>query len=379
MDSQLGAPVGERLPDPVRTELTDVDRLRVIWAEHRQDRTRQARSAARRALTHDRIRTWGGGSELAELLSAEPTEIDPPLTEGHVLELANRTAELSPGPKSPRTPLRPEHARALLEVMNLPVHPVVRAARTYAECTRILDELDDGPPTTPEAGPPRFLPWVLASQVLQRADHPPLSPDPHTPPPEPPSGRAPDEHFMELVSHFARLVTEALRAEIGWSSGTGPAADRPMPPLAVVTRRRVLDYVRSRSAPVALILRALDPHARATVTSGDGARDRGAIPPRSLLTPGAAHWWIRLDLVVGEASLTLYVVIQDVGNPPSGVLAVTAKAHLTTPTGVRETLRMSGSDSVTVMPSDCVDDRWPQVRDLVDEAVSRSMNELTRV
>ncbi|WP_017604620.1 hypothetical protein [Nocardiopsis alkaliphila] len=379
MDSQLGAPVGASLPDPVRTELTDVDRLRVIWAEQRQAQARWARSAARRALTHDRIRTWGGGSELAELWSAEPTEIGPPLTEDHLLELAERTAELSPESRRPRTPLRSEHARALLEVMNLPVHPVVRAAHTYTECARILDELGGGCRETPEEGPPWFLPWVLASQVLQRADHPPLSPDPHTPPPEPPFGPGPEEHFAELVSHFARLVTEALRGELGRSFETAPATERPAPPLAAVTRRRVLDYVRSRSTSVALILRALDPHAEATVTSGDGSRDQAAIPPRFLLTPGTSHWWIRLDLVVGEASLSLYVVIQDVGSPPSGVLAVTAEARLTTPAGVRETLRMSGSDSVTVMPSDCVDDRWPQVRELVDEALSRSMNELTRV
>src|SRR5690606_26988340 len=162
-----------------------------------------------------------------------------------------------------------------------------------------------------------------------------------------------------------RLVTGALRGELGRNPGARPAAGTPVPPLTAVTRRRVLDYVRSRRDPVALILRALDPGASATVSSGDGgaATARSGTEPldRALFTPGAAHWWTCLELVVGDASLMLYVLVQDVGSPPSGVLAVTANASLVTPEGVRETLEMSRSDSVTVMPTDCVDDRWPQI------------------
>ncbi|SIO89500.1 hypothetical protein BQ8420_21900 [Nocardiopsis sp. JB363] len=377
MDSQLGAPVRQALPDHVRVDLTDVDRLRALWAEHRRCQTLEARAAARRTLTHDRVQAWGGEPALADLLLIDPVEVHPPLTAAHIAALAGRVGEPSAASDAPEAPLSSEHTRALAEAAIVPAHPVVRAAHVYAECARVLDELNGPPRNVSEGAPYRILPWVLASLVLQRADHPPLLPDPRAPAPRTRVGLTEAEHFAELVSHFSRLVTEALRAEIGWGPRVEPVPAAPVPPLSAVTRRRVLSYVRSRGVPVELILRALDPRARATVTSGDAGSDAG-IAPRALLTPGAAHWWARLDLEVGEAFLSLYVVVQDVGRPPSGVLAVTANARLTTTDGVREVLEMSGSDSVTVMPSDCVDDRWPQVRDLVDEAVSRSMNELTR-
>ncbi|MBR8741324.1 hypothetical protein [Nocardiopsis sp. MG754419] len=375
MDSQLGAPVWESLPDRVRDELTDVDRLRAIWAQHRRCRTPEDRSAARRALTHERVRAWGDDPALAELLLFDADETEPPLTGDRIVELCAPAVRSSAAEGALGTPPSPEEAGALAEAAIVPAHPVVRAAHVYAACARgtadehVLPDTDGSLP---------LLPWILASHVLQRADHPPLFLDPRSPPPRLRSRQDEAEHFAELVVHFARSVRGALRAEIGWSPGSVPVPDGPVSPLAAVTRRRVLDYVRSRSAPVALILRALDPEARATVTSGDGRVTEGTAP-RAPLTPGAAYWWARLELEVGEASLSLHVVVQDVGSPPSGVLAVTADARLITPDGVQEALRMSDGDSVTVMPSDCVDDRWPQVRDLVDEAVSRSMNELTRV
>ncbi|GAB3732936.1 hypothetical protein [Nocardiopsis nanhaiensis] len=383
MDSQLGGAVWESFPGRVREDLRDVDRLRAVWAKQRQGQPLDVHGAARRALTHERVREWGGGAELTELLLADPS-VSEPLTAQHIAELAGASAELPEDyPLRPAVaPLSLEHAGVLARAAAIPAHPVVRAAHTYAECARLMAEPDEDEPN--ESDPPRALPWVLASRVLQRADFPPLLLDRRMPPPEPCSKQDPADQLATLVSHLARLVTGALRGELGWSAESGPGPSVPVPPLAAVTRRRVLEYVRSRRDPVALILRALDPEASATVSSGD---DSGPVagPPRprpaepALLTPGAAHWWTCLELVVGEASLCLYVVVQDVGSPPSGVLAVTADACLATPDGVRDALEMPRTDSVTVMPTDCVDDRWPQVRDLVDEAVSRSMNELTRV
>lgn len=391
MDSQLGDTAWETLPERVREDLRDVDRLRAVWANQRQDQPLDVRGAARRELTRDRVREWGGGPALTELLLTGASVSGEPMTGPHIAALAGRVAEL---PESDRYALRPlraalstEHTLDLARAAVIPAHPVVRAAHTYAECVRVLTEASGE--ESDESASLWALPWVLASRVLQRADLPPLLLDPGVPPPDPCTKRDPEERIATLVSHVARLVTGALRGELGWSRRAEPAARTPVPPLTAVTRRRVLDYVRSRRDPVALILRALDPGASATVTSGDGGSSgdgglatggRGVEPlDRALFTPGAAHWWTCLELVVGDASLALYVVVQDVGSPPSGVLAVTANARLVTPEGVREALEMSRTDSVTVMPTDCVDDRWPQVRDLVDEAVSRSMNELTRV
>lgn len=385
MDSQLGDTAWETLPERVREDLRDVDRLRAVWADQRQDHPLDVRGAARRELTLDRVREWGGGPVLTELLLAGSSVSGEPMTGPHIAALAGRVAELPAGERRALRPLRTalstEHTLDLARAAVVPAHPVVRAAHTYAECVRVLTEASGEEPGG--SGPPWALPWVLASRTLQRAGFPPLLLDPRTPPPAPCTKRDPEERLAPLVSHMARLVTGALRGELGWSPGAEPAVRAPVPPLSAVTRRRVLDYVRSRRDPVALILRALDPAASATVSSGDGGAatgGRGTGPlDRTLFTPGAAHWWTCLELVVDDASLALYVVVQDVGSPPSGVLAVTATARLVTPEGVREALEMSGADSVTVMPTDCVDDRWPQVRELVDEAVSRSMNELTRV
>ncbi|MFE1170211.1 hypothetical protein [Nocardiopsis sp. NPDC058789] len=377
MDSQIGDTAWETLPERVRADLRDVDLLRTVWARRRQDRPQQRHGAARRELTRDRVREWGGGADLTDLLLTGESVSGEPLTGPHVAALAGRVAELPEGeerrtgvPDGPplrplRTALSTEHTLRLARAATVPAHPVVRAAHTYAECVRVAAEASGE--ETHGDGAAWTLPWVLASRVLQRADLPPLLLDPGTPPPDPAGKHDPEEPLAPLVSHMARLVTGALRDELAWNPEEAVPSGRPVPPLTAVTRRRVLEHVRSRRGSVALLLSALDPTATATVTSGDGGRGGDT-----------AHWWSCLELLVDGASLALYVVVRDVGSPPSGVLAVTAHARLTTPEGVRSALEMSRSDSVTVLPTDCVDDRWPQVRELVDEAVSRAVHELTR-
>ncbi|WP_150252013.1 hypothetical protein [Nocardiopsis deserti] len=371
----------DRIPALVREDLMDVDRLRAIWAQHRQSQPREARAAARRELTVRRVRALGGGPALEELVvsAAADGASGRQFTAAFVSELAERARNL-PEDCPARSPLRPvdsEQALRLARAASVPAHPVVRAAQIYAEGVAVLAELD---PERPEGTHAWALPWLLASLVLRRADFPPLLPDPLAPPW---SGRDADERLAGMVRHFARLVTGTLLDELSWTPEHVPEPRSPVSPLAAVTRRRVLDYVRSRRESLAMILRALDPAARTSVYSG-GSDDSepgtaSEVVARNLLTPGAAHWWTALELTVGGASLSLFVVVQEVGRPRTGVLAVTADARLTTAEGVRDALGMSGTDSVTVMPTDCVDDRWPQVRDLVDEAVSRAMNELTRI
>ncbi|PDP88359.1 hypothetical protein CQJ94_07690 [Glycomyces fuscus] len=371
----------DRIPALVREDLMDVDRLRAIWAQHRQSQPREARAAARRELTGRRVRALGGGPALEELLvwAAADGTSGHQITAEFVSELAERARNLPEDcpSRSPRRRVDSEQALRLVRAASVPVHPVVRAAQTYAESVAVLAELD---PDHPEGTHTWALPWVLASLVLRRADFPPLLPDPLAPPW---SGRDADERLAGVVRHFARLVTGALLGELSWTPEHVPEPRSAASPLAAVTRRRVLDYVRSRRDSLAMILRALDPAARTSVYSGGSDESEpGAASEavaRTLLTPGAAHWWTALELAVGEASLSLFVVVQEVGRPRTGVLAVTADARLATVEGVRDALGMSGTDNVTVMPTDCVDDRWPQVRDLVDEAVSRAMSELTRV
>ncbi|WP_304451695.1 hypothetical protein [Nocardiopsis sp. YSL2] len=380
MDTLSGSAAPDRLPERVRDDLMDVDRLRAIWAQHRQGQSRDARGAARRASVRSRVRQMGGGPALEALLeSASGDRMSGRPVTAEVVEELNHDAASLPedcASRSPRRTLGADRARRLAEAAALPAHPVVRAAHTYAECVAVLSELDES--HTPRDRSPWVLPWVLASLVLRRADFPPLLPDPASEP------ARPDDAFATLVSRFARLVTGALRDELSWTPDAVPQPRSAIPPLAAVLRRRLQDYLHTRAESVALILRSMDPEARASVHSGgadaptaDAVGAAAAAP--TVLTPGAAHWWTVLELVVGDASLTLAVVVQEIGHPRTGVLAVTANARLATADGVRDALDMTGEDSVTVIPTDCADDRWPQVRDLVDEALSRSMQALTRV
>ncbi|MDE3721028.1 hypothetical protein PWG71_06475 [Nocardiopsis sp. N85] len=367
-----------RFPDRVREELTDVDRLRRIWAEHRQAWPREERETARRDLIRARIREAGVDGALADLLVSATVDgmAGRALTREYAAELAELVHSLpDPGPfRAPRNPLTLEYAHLVADPAAVPGHPLVRAAVIYIETLAIVTELDEGR----EA--PRLLPWVTAALVLRRSDFPPL------PPTHPPAhtGLSPEERLAETVSAMARAVMTALRDELGWTPPGAPPPPRgPVPPLAAVTRRRILDYLRSRREPVGLILRALDPGARVLVRSGgfDDTEegDRPSETGRAVLTPGAAHWWSTLELAVGEAVLTLTVVTQEIGRPRTGVLAVIVDGRLTTAEGARDVPGVSIADSVTVMPTDCVDDRWPQIRDLVDEAVSQAMGALTRV
>ncbi|MFE6304032.1 hypothetical protein [Nocardiopsis sp. NPDC057823] len=369
----------ERLPDRVREELTDVDRLRRIWSGHRQAQPREAREAARRSLVRSRIEGAGVGGPLAEYLESALADgmggraLDP----DYVLELADRVHSL-PDPGAFRAPAAPlveyDRARAVAAPAAVPGHPLVRAAHTYAETLAAVTELDRGN----EA--PRLLPWLVAALVLRRADLPPL------PPVHPPAGPGPDsdESLAPTVSALARAVTAALRDELSWTPpGSAPDPGEPVPPLAAVTRRRVTDHLRSHRESVGLILRGLDPAARAVVRTGghdSGAGAEGLSEAgRAVLTPGAAHWWTALELTVEDTTLSLVVVVQEIGRPRTGVLAVTVDGRLTDPDGVRDVPGISGTEAVTLMPADCVDDRWPRIRDLVDEGVSLALGGLTRV
>lgn len=367
-----------RLPDSVRDELTDVDRLRRIWSGHRQAQPRQAREDARRSLLRARIGEAGVGGALADLLAATLEEgmAGRALTPGYAAELAGLVHSLpDPGPfRSPRAPLEPEHARAVADPAAVPGHPLVRAAHTYTGTLAALTALDGGRER------PRLLPWLAAAVVLRRADLPPLPPV-H---PDPAASADPGDRLSATVSALARAVTAALRDELSWTPpGTPPPPREPVSPLASVTRRRVMEHLRSHRESVGLILRGLDPGARAVVRSGGFDTGAGADGPseagRAVLTPGAAHWWTALELLVDDATLSLVVVVQEIGRPRTGVLAVTVDGRLTTPDGVRDLPGIAAAEGVTVMPTDCVDDRWPRIADLIDEGVSLALGELTRV
>src|SRR5690606_2450751 len=71
-----------------------------------------------------------------------------------------------------------------------------------------------------------------------------------------------------------------------------------------------------------------------------------------------------------ERGVDLLVAVHDVGDPPSGALAVTA--------GPAEVLDAASTDCVTLLPGDSAHERWPAVEAFVDDAVSRALDRLTR-
>ncbi|MBE2999832.1 hypothetical protein IDM40_14110 [Nocardiopsis sp. HNM0947] len=374
MDTLRGDATSQTIEGHLRPDLDDLDRLRAVWAEHRGPR--EERSRARRELARRRAFDLGGGPELADLLEATAAEemSGPALTPDYVAELAARAASL-PGTAGRCPPLDGAGAAGVARAAGAPGHPVVRAVHTYVTCVDALTGAD------PErAGEERgwALPWVLASLVLQRADFPPLVPDAGVPAC---TGAGGSRRVDLCARHLGRLVATSLRTELSrLPSHPGPSPAS-APPLAAATHRRALEYLRDRRGPLLQVLGSLDDGASADVHAGSApqpSREVGAPPERALLSPGAPHWWACLALGVGETALVLYVIVQEVGPSSTGVLAVTADARLTTGEGVREAPLMSDVDGVTVMPNDSADERWPLVRDLVDEALSRSMDQLTR-
>lgn len=374
MDTLRGDATPQTIEGHLRPDLDDLDRLRAVWAEHRGPREERAR--ARRELARRRAFDLGGGTELADLLETTAAEemSGPALTPDYVAELAGRAASLPP--PAGRCPQLDEAGVAgVARAATAPGHPVVRAVHTYVTCVDALTGV--GPDSTGD-DPGWSLPWVLASLVLQRADFPPLVPDAGVPAC---TGSGGSRRVDLCARHLARLVATSLRTELSRLPSHAGPAPASAPPLAAATHRRALDYLRDRRGPLLQVLGSLDEGARAYVHAGSAPqapREVGAPPERALLSPGAHHWWACLALAVGEASLVLYVIVQEVGPSSAGVLAVTADARLSTGEGVREAPLMSDVDGVTVMPNDSADERWPLVRDLVDEALSRSMDQLTR-
>lgn len=376
MDTLSGDATSQAIERHLRPDLGDLDRLRAVWAVHRGPREERAR--ARRELARHRSYELGGGPALAELLEATVSEemSGRAITSDHVAELAGWAASL-PGPGAGPCPrLTEAHAADIARAASAPDHPVVRAVHTYVTCVEALREVA---PEESDGDPGWVLPWVLASLVLQRADFPPLVPGPGVPAC---TGARGARRIDLCARRLARLVATSLRTELGRSPSRPSAARVSAPPLASAIHRRVLDHLHERRGPLLQVLGSLDTDARADVHPGSAPQVTQAVaapPERTLLVPGADHWWACLSLVVGEAALELYVIVQEVGPTAAGVLAVTADARLTTGEGVHEAPLMADVDGVTVMPNDSADDRRPLIRDLIDEALSRSMAQLTRV
>ncbi len=385
----------ERLPTPVRRTLARVDRLRDVWVEQQCNRAGVQRVPGRSAVLRAHAR---------ELLMLAGQEITAPgwrqralRDENALLHMAATchtgdqlgTTEEADLPAtladSAATALSKPDRQQLAEATTVATHPIVRAAHVYLTCAALLD------PSTGAAAentPPahRQLPWAMATRTLLRSTYAPLAmdhriADAHTAAAATTNER---ERLLAFVGIFCDLQTVAMRAELSHAPNNRPSATslaHDSRPFLSTLHRCVLERARTRSAPFAMVLREIDSTARVDVEAGDTgvAPERGrcdAAAAQALFRSGPECRWVSLQVVTAEATLRLLLLVQDVGTPATGVLAVTADAWLTTADRSVDVLEQAPSDSVTLLPTDSLDDRRTEVESYVDDVVARAVGRL---
>ena len=406
-------PAPDRLPHDLRVRLAELDRLREVWIGSQGRRPGHQWSAHRARLLRRHIlelRALRGclpvPAEAAERLAYDGFDSDDSLApavrerldeeERTLTSLAeacrtgdDRSAAYLDGVARSLTGrsvpgLGERLAACLAEATAVWTHPVVRAALVYLCAERALPEDGGAEPPAPGTDP---LPWAVASLALLRANHPPLIADHRPVSVRLPRQRAPQpqERLVQLVRLFAELQIAVMRGELSWAaSDTGEPVEHGQT-LARAVYRRLLEYLRRRAPALAMLLRELDPASRVRVTSGDAAdvgehrsrMDRAA--DRALLARGGPSWWVCLEADCTDSTLRLLLTVRGVGAPATGVLAVTADALVDSPGGVEDALDLAPTDCVTLLSSDSVDERWPEVAALADESISRAVNRLTSV
>ncbi|WP_420161344.1 hypothetical protein [Nocardiopsis sp. CNT-189] len=376
MDSRSGLRPAPRAPTGLDRRLGILDRLHRLWCERHRNRAAGEGGEALRPVFERHVRELRAlagrpgsasrsGLDADALCALADEDRSGRLTAGHLGALARRIPDFDPPLPGPE-----RVAAAAAEAASSEEHPVLRAARSFLETSRAMG---GGEPPAPHLRP---LPWALASLSLLRAGYPPLAADRRI------GGRleealAAPEALPALAEVVADLATAELRARLSGPAGVVPPQAEPplVGPLAAAMHRRVHRHLRHRTGPIGLVLREVEPGARVSVSAADTAdgavRERCAgAAERALFTPGPECRWVRLELCAAEREVELLVTVHDVGDPPSGALAVTA--------GPADVLDAACTDCVTLLPGDSADERWPAVEAFVDDAVSRVLDRLTR-
>ncbi|RNL81543.1 hypothetical protein EFW17_22185 [Halostreptopolyspora alba] len=393
----------ERLPAPVRHRLDRLDRLRDIWVERRCNRVGVRGVPGRRALLRAHARELltlaGQGTTIPGARERERRDEDAlvrmvddchtgcRLSGSELTDLA-RTL---PDPTA-TTPLSDPDGQRLADAAAVRTHPIVRAAHLYLTCQETLERAAAREPATPPLSPPsphRPLPWAVATLTLLRSTYPPLVMD----------HRLADAYraaiaradARERLLAFVELLTDLQEAAMRGELSRGGDLEHPVPvavahsagSLSAALHRCVLERARTRGASFALVLHELDPDARVEVTAGDigTAPERGrceAAAARALFRRGPGCRWTSLEVTTAETTLRLLLLVQDVGTPPTGVLAVTADAWLTTADRSMDVLDPACTDCVTLLPTDSLGDRRAEVTAFVDDTIARAIGRLTR-
>ncbi len=101
-------------------------------------------------------------------------------------------------------------------------------------------------------------------------------------------------------------------------------------------------------------------------------------------------WWTRLHLSILGQIMRYVVAVQKVGHGETGVLAVTAFAERLLPRGEpddtedeprlvpEQLLTLSSNDSVTLVHTDAVEERWQETAELIDRTLAAAVDEFAR-
>lgn len=228
--------------------------------------------------------------------------------------------------------------------------------------------------------------------------------------------QANDGDLRPLVRLFARLEGVALRAELTRPVEAAPAAAGPVEVAQAYTERlrswraagetergartaelaatvqvRIRKTLNDFRSQIREVFREVDPHATANVDQarlgdanarywhGQLVRAANAVDFYANLAEGS--WWTRLQLSVFDQTLRYLAAVQKVGRGETGVLAVTVYAELQNrdqdgQSWFEPALELAPEDSVTLLHSDSVEERWPEVEDLVNRTLAAAVSEL---
>jgi Fic family protein len=223
-----------------------------------------------------------------------------------------------------------------------------------------------------------------------------------------------------LVRLFAELEIVALRTELAPTVGEvapvgGPAAvarayaerlldvrkgadtdrARQVTALAGAVYDRLVLCLEQRAAELCEAFRPLDGDVRAPVVTAAPPDARAFWWRRQIIAAARrvdffvnlaqGSWWVRLHLRILGITLRYVAVVQKVGHGETGVLALTCFAEiLPRPDGDERpdaeqplsVLTLTSADSVTLVHTDEVAARWPEIEDLVDRTLAAAVAEL---
>ncbi|GAA0400053.1 hypothetical protein Acor_22580 [Acrocarpospora corrugata] len=220
-----------------------------------------------------------------------------------------------------------------------------------------------------------------------------------------------------LVRFFALLEERALRAELQAPLSPSPQAsgavavarayatrlrarevtDRNLKAersaqLATAAHTRLVDFLRALSTQLEEVFRELDRRAMVSLDSAVPPDEKAGYWHGQLVHAAnladfytnlsAGSWWARLHLRLRGSLLRFITAVQKVGQGETGVLAVTVYAEVLnaapTDSDRQELLfrvfeHSNTPDSATLVYTDDLDARWPEIQQLVDDALASAI------